>query len=214
VLTRALLIANIGVFVWTSLFHVADSDRLLIQYGAFYGPAVQSGEWWRAFTAAFLHGGILHIGFNMFALWQVGSIVEQLFGSWRMGLVYFVSLIGSGWAIYHFNYNEVTIGASGAIFGLFGALAAAGLRLGRVGRDLVRGMLGIILINVIIGFMVPNISQAGHLGGLVAGFLMGLAVYRPPRPVVPIAVDAAAGGEPIEAELLPPDEPQQQGHPR
>src|ERR1700722_16125726 len=154
------MIANIAVFAWTYFFHVADSDKLLIQYGAFYGPAVASGEWWRTFTSGFLHGGFLHIGFNMFALWQVGTLVENLFGSPAMALVYFVSMAGSGWAIYHFNYSDVTIGASGAIFGLFGALAAAGLRLGKVGRDLVRGMLGIILINVILGFMVPNISQA------------------------------------------------------
>jgi rhomboid protease GluP len=153
-----------------------------VRYGAFYGPAVANGEWWRAFTAGFLHGGLLHVSFNMFALWQVGTIVEDLFGSVKMTIVYVLSLIGSAWAIYHFNYNEVTIGASGAIFGLFGALVAAGLRLGPVGRTLVRSMLGIVIINVLIGFMVPNISQAGHLGGLAAGFIAGLALYVRPQP--------------------------------
>jgi rhomboid protease GluP len=206
VVTRALLVVNVAVFAWTSYVHMTDSDQLPIKYGAFYGPNVAAGEWWRTFTAAFLHGGLLHIGFNMFALWQVGMLVEQLFGGPKMALMYLLSIIGSGWAIYHFNYLEITIGASGAIFGLFGALAAAGLRLGKLGRDLVRGMLGIIILNVIIGFMVPNISQAGHLGGLVAGFLSGLVLYRPPilRPRT-IAVDAAHEGRSIEAELLPPE---------
>jgi rhomboid protease GluP len=206
VITRLLLVANIAVFVWTWLAHVNDSEALLIKYGAFYGPAVADGQWWRAFTAAFLHGGLLHVSFNMFALWQVGMLVEDLYGSPKMALLYIASMIGSGWAIYHFNYAEVTIGASGAIFGLFGALVAAGLRLGKVGRDLVRGMLGIVLINVIIGFMVPNISQAGHLGGLVAGFIVGVLLYVRPEPRQPIYVNAEHEGNVLEAELLPPEQ--------
>lgn len=205
-ITRLLLVANIAVFVWTWFGHVNDSESLLIKYGAFYGPAVAQGQWWRAFTAAFLHGGLLHVSFNVFALWQVGTLVEDLYGSPKMVLVYVASILGSGWAIYHYNYSDVTIGASGAIFGLFGALVSAGLRLGKVGRDLVRGMLGIVLINVIIGFMVPNISQAGHLGGLVAGFIAGMLLYRRPRPRQPIYVDAEHQGNVLEAELLPPEQ--------
>ncbi|MBV8602038.1 MAG: rhomboid family intramembrane serine protease [Candidatus Eremiobacteraeota bacterium] len=204
-LTRALLVTNIAVFVWTTLNHVTDSNQLLINAGAFYGPAVDQGQWWRAITCGFLHGGLLHISFNMFALWQVGTVVEDLYGMPKMAVLYFGSLLGSAGAIYHYNYADVTIGASGAIFGLFGALAAAGLRLGRVGQQLVRSMLGIVLINVLIGFMVPNISQAGHIGGLVAGFVIGLLVYVRPEPRRPIYVDAQHQGNVIEAELLPPE---------
>jgi rhomboid protease GluP len=211
VLTRILLVANILVFVWTSTHNATASSSSLIHYGAFYGPAVQNGEWWRTFTAAFVHDGFLHIAFNMFALWQIGTVVEQLFGTPKMGLIYFVSMIGSGWAIYEFNYSEITIGASGAIFGLFGALVAAGLRLGKYGQQLVRNMLGLVIINVLLGFMIPNISQAGHLGGLVAGFLLGIMLYRVPHHLRrPMPVQVQSQGAPVEAELLPPQQPPHQ----
>ena len=204
-LTRLLIGANILVFVWTTSHNATASTDRLIQYGAFYGPLVQQGQWWRAFTCAFIHDGFLHIAFNMFALWQIGTVVEQLFGTPAMGFMYVASIVGSGWAIYHFNFLEPTIGASGAIFGLFGALVAAGLRLGKYGQQLVRNMLGIVLINVLLGFMIPNISQAGHLGGLVAGFLLGIILYRvPPHLRRPLAVQVQSKGDPVEAELLPP----------
>lgn len=181
-----------------------------MQFGAFYGPAVQDGEWWRAITGAFIHDGFLHIGFNMFALWQIGTLVEQLFGSPKMTILYFGSMFGSAWTIYAFNFNEVTIGASGAIFGLFGALIAAGLRLGSVGWRLVQSMLGIVLINVLIGLTIPNISMAGHLGGLVSGFLLGIPLFVvPPRLRKPIPVDVQSQGAAVDAELLPPSEQHQ-----
>jgi len=207
VLTRLLLIANILVFVWTSIHDATASTSRLVQFGAFYGPAVDNGEWWRAFTTAFLHENIWHIGFNMFALWQIGRLVEQLFGSVKMAVVYVASMIGSAWAIYHFNYDVVTVGASGAIFGLFGALIAAGLKLGKAGMQLVQSMLGVVLINLIFGFTVPNISQAGHVGGLISGFIVGFLIYFPPvRLRRPMSVDVQAQGTPVEAELLPPRE--------
>ncbi|HEY1729550.1 MAG TPA: rhomboid family intramembrane serine protease [Candidatus Baltobacteraceae bacterium] len=210
-LTRILIVTNILVFVWTYTHNATASSSSLVHYGAFYGPAVQNGEWWRAFTAAFVHDGFLHIAFNMFALWQIGTVVEQLFGTPKMALLYVLSIIGSGWAIYEFNYSEITIGASGAIFGLFGALVAAGLRLGKPGRQLVQNMIGLVLINVLLGFMIPNISQAGHLGGLVAGFLLGMLLYRVPEHLRrPMTVHVQSQGAPIEAELLPP--PQQPPH--
>jgi rhomboid protease GluP len=211
VLTRLLLLANILVFAWTSLHNATASSSSLIHYGAFYGPAVQDGEWWRAFTSAFVHDGFLHIAFNMFALWQIGTIVEQLFGTPKMAVIYVASILGSGWAIYEFNYTEITIGASGAIFGLFGALVAAGLRLGKYGQQLVRSMLGLVIINVLLGFMIPNISQAGHLGGLVAGFILGVVLYRVPVHLRrPTAVQVQSQGAPVEAELLPPQQPPHQ----
>jgi rhomboid protease GluP len=195
---------NVLVFAWTSLNDATASTARLIRFGAFYGPAVEQGQWWRAFSSAFLHDGLLHITFNMIALWWIGRLVEPLFGSFKMTVIYVLSIMGSAAAIYHFNYFEPTIGASGAIFGLFGALAAAGLRLGRVGRELVRSTIGIVLINVLIGFVVPNISQAGHLGGLVAGVLAGMVSFVPPRPRRPTYVDVRHDGGAVEAELLPP----------
>ncbi len=154
-----------------------------------YGPLERAGEWWRIVSGAFLHGGLMHIAFNMFALWQVGTGCELLFRPLRMFAVYAIALVGSGLAIYCFSYDQVTVGASGAIFGLFGALAAGGLRIGPSQRALVQQLFGIIVINLILGFLLPNISNAGHIGGLVTGFIAGFVLFPQPHAIVSGAED-------------------------
>jgi rhomboid protease GluP len=99
-----------------------------------------------------------------------------------MAVIYALSALGSGLAITYFTPNDYTIGASGAIFGLFGALAVAGVRMGERGREIMKQTIGIIVINLVIGFTLPNISNAGHIGGLVFGTLSGLALFRLPKP--------------------------------
>jgi membrane associated rhomboid family serine protease len=168
---------------------------------------VRQGEWWRIVTGAFLHGGLLHIALNMFALYQVGRFVEAVTGPVRMLAIYLVAMVGSGVAVTLLQPEAPTVGASGAIFGLFGALVAIGLRLGRPGRALIAQTLPIIVINLVFGFSVANISNAGHIGGLLAGFVAGFALFMMrPRAPEPIVVDAATGEE-SEAELLPPQGP-------
>jgi rhomboid protease GluP len=172
-----------------------------------WGPAERAGEWWRIITGAFLHGGLTHVAFNMFALYQVGRMCEWLFGPARMAFVYTISMVGSGIAVYLFSYYDVTVGASGAIFGVFGALAAAGLRLGAPGRDLVRQTVGVIVINLLLGFLLPNISNAGHIGGLVSGFVAGFLVMPRIRlAAAPAAVAEAAPGDETIVQT-PEDEP-------
>jgi rhomboid protease GluP len=145
-------------------------------------------------TAAFLHAGWLHILTNMFALYQVGTFVELLYGKARMAVIYVLAIIGSGIAVVWFSFDAPTVGASGAIFGLFGALAAGGLRLGKTGRDLVQQSAGIIVLNLILGFTVFRfVSNAAHIGGLIAGFVVGLALFRMPRHLV-----AARAAAPVE----------------
>jgi rhomboid protease GluP len=214
-LTNLLIGANVAAYLWLILTGNPDSTSSLIRHGAFYGPLVADGEYYRLVTYAFLHGGLMHIGFNMFALYQVGSYVEALLGSARMALVYIISLLGAAVAIYVFSFDSVTVGASGAIFGLFGALVAVGLRLGKRGRALISQTLPIILLNLAIGFAVPNISSAGHLGGLISGFVAGLVLLMiPRRPAMfepaPVAAEAPrpveeAGG-PEDDELREPAE--------
>ena len=116
----------------------------------------------------------------MIALYQVGNIVEQLYGKVRFSLLYLVSIIGSGLAVLAFNYAVPTLGASGAIFGLFGALVAVGLRLGKRGRGLIGQVLPIILINLVFTYTVPGISAAAHVGGLLTGFIAGLLLFMVP----------------------------------
>ncbi len=167
---------------------------------------VLQGQWWRIVTGAFLHGGWLHVGLNMFALYQVGTFVEYVIGPARMLSIYLIAMLGSGLAVTLFQPGVPTVGASGAIFGLFGALVAIGLRMGARGRALIGQTLPIIIINLIFGFSVPNISNAGHIGGLISGFFAGFVLFMMERAASgPVVVDASTG-ETAEAEYLPPEE--------
>jgi membrane associated rhomboid family serine protease len=145
-------------------------------------------------TGAFLHGGLIHIGVNMLSLWFLGRFIEYALGSWRMLLVYMASLVVSGLGVVYFsNSMTPTLGASGAIFGLFGALFAIGFKLGKPGMDLVRSNIGILVLNLIITFTVPGISWQAHLAGLLAGFVLTYAIYYPPRRVAPVVVESSTG---------------------
>jgi membrane associated rhomboid family serine protease len=143
--------------------------------GALYGPAVADGDWWRLFTAAFLHYGPIHLAFNMLALWFFGAAVETAIGRGRYLLVYMVSgLAGSAGALV-FSPNSVTVGASGAIFGILGAALVLERQRNYV---LGGGAIGIIVLNLVFTFAIPGISIGGHLGGLVGGALCMLALSR------------------------------------
>jgi membrane associated rhomboid family serine protease len=175
--TRALMVApalialNAGAYVWAAT--TRNGERKL----AVNATAVHNGEWWRLITSGFLHFNILHIAMNMFALYQLGLLLEPALGRLRFGSLYFASLLaGSAGAIIaspHVN----TGGASGAIFGLLGA-AIVGLH--RRGINVWKTGLGpILLINLFITFTIPGISIGGHLGGLVAGGIVGGVMLRP-----------------------------------
>jgi membrane associated rhomboid family serine protease len=172
--------------------------------GVLNGPAVRSGQWYRIVTGAFMHEGFAHIAINMFSLYQLGSFIETMLGGWRMLLVYAISLVGSGLAVVYFSPNDYTVGASGAIFGLFGALFAIGVRMGKPGRALISQTLPILVLNLVFTFAVPFISKSAHIGGLVSGFAAGLAIYAMRRRPVAATVTDAVTGESTEAELLPP----------
>ena len=129
-------------------------------------PAVANGDWWRLITATFLHGSLLHLGFNMLALWILGAQVENYLGSKKFLLLYFVSAIGGSLASFYFSPPATfSIGASGAIFGLMGAYIVIGKKL----RADVSQIMVLLLINVVLGFTVSGIDWRAHLGGLVAG---------------------------------------------
>lgn len=180
--------------MYTGALH---SDAALIHDGVLIPALVtQQHQWWRIITAAFLHAGIWHIGLNMLSLYWLGRFIEVVLRPFRMGLVYFVSLIVSGLTIVYFSPPDAaTLGASGAIFGLFGALFAIGLKLGERGSDLVRSNIGILVINLLWTFMVPGISWQAHVGGLISGFVLTYLIFYPPRPVMTRVVDAGSGAE-------------------
>jgi membrane associated rhomboid family serine protease len=145
---------------------------------------VADGEYWRLWTVTLLHGSFLHLAFNMYALYLVGPIAERWYGSLRFLLFYLACAAAGSVASFVFGGDVPSVGASGAIFGLFGLLLASGRvhhPVDRQSRALV-GQLGmLILINIVFGFAVPGIDNAAHIGGLIAGFVIGVLV--PPHGV-------------------------------
>jgi membrane associated rhomboid family serine protease len=157
------------------------------------GKAVADGEWYRLLTGGFLHAGLFHIGLNMFALFILGRLLEPAIGTPRFIALYFASLFaGSFGAIALTSPNEVTVGASGAIFGLFAAafVIARGRGLNQLASEL--GI--ILLLNLGFTFAVPGISIGGHLGGIVGGFICALFIIGGER--------GNLGPNPMAAEIL------------
>lgn len=151
----------------------------LIQYGAKFNPLILQGEWWRFFIPIILHIGFLHLLMNTFALYYLGLLVEKLYGSFRFLLIYIFAGFAGSLASFLFS-PSVSAGASGAIFGCFGAL----LYFGKVHphlffRTIGVNVLTVIAINLAFGFVVPNIDNAGHIGGLIGGFSAASIVHLP-----------------------------------
>ena len=155
------------------------SSRAVGNFGL-YGVAVAEGEWYRLVTGGFLHASLTHIGFNMFALFFLGRMLEPSIGTLRFVFLYAAALFGGAFgALLLSGPDTFTIGASGGIFGLFGA--AFVIARGR-GVDAVAGTIGVILlINLALSFSTPRISLGGHLGGLVAGVLCALVIIAGDR---------------------------------
>lgn len=148
--------------------------------GVLRGFEVSDGEWWRVITSAFLHGPIFHIGFNMYALWILGNPLLEGLGKLRFLLIYLAGLLGGSFAVLGFDYSTSTIGASGAVLGLAGALAAV---LWARGISITQTSLGFLLVaNLALPLLVGRISFWGHLGGIAAGFTAGwLLSWLPER---------------------------------
>lgn len=171
-LVLALMVAS-GVAV------MGPTGEEAVAWGANYGPLTLRGEWWRLITACFVHGGIIHLGFNMYVLWDLGRVTERVYGSLGFALLYLVAGIGGSFASVVLSPTTPSVGASGAVFGVAGAFFAFLLRNRRridphISAHLRRSLVTFVLINLALGFTVPGIDQAAHVGGLVTGFLGGL----------------------------------------
>ncbi len=139
---------------------------------------VSDGAWWQLMTSAFTHVEVLHIGFNMLALFFLGPMLENVLGRWRFLAVYLVSALSGSAAVMLFaNPHSQTLGASGAIFGLMGALAVMALKV----RGQVQSVFTWIALNLVFTFTVSGISWQGHIGGLVGGVIIGTAMVYAPR---------------------------------
>lgn len=179
-LTYILLLANATMFGLATLMGGSENPQVLLRFGAQFGPLIAAGEYWRLFTAMFMHSGLMHIALNGFGLFIFGSMVEQSFGHIRFILIYILAGLAGGVSSYIFNPVSIGVGASGAIFGVIGALAAYFVvqreTFGQAARNNLAGIGLLVAINIAIGLSTPGIDNWAHTGGLVAGFLLGLAL--------------------------------------
>jgi len=169
--TNLLIAVQILAFLFLELMGGSTDPSVLVRFGAKYNPLILEGEWWRFFTPIFLHIGFFHLIMNTFALYYLGNDVERIFGRFRFLVIYFFA--GFTGSLLSFIANDsISAGASGAIFGCFGALLYFSLSDRRAFFSTIGvNILMLIGINLLIGFTAENIDNAGHIGGLIGGFL-------------------------------------------
>ena len=156
------------------------TQDFITNMGRLYGPFVQNGEYWRIITSGFLHGSIIHIAFNMYLLFMMGPELESNLGSRRFFLMYFGALLGGSLAVLSFGFSQPTLGASGAVLGLAGAMFVVLWGRGISVKD--SPVFGLVVINLLLPLLIPGISFWGHFGGVVAGGLMAfLMVWLPEK---------------------------------
>jgi rhomboid protease GluP len=173
------LFINISIFLITLLPGIGDIVKIS---GMGINYLIADGDWWRFVTPMFLHGGFMHILFNMFCLFVFGPELEKLTGKMRFTTLYMLSGIFANVATYFFqDLSYAHLGASGAIFGIFGAFGALVYYTKRSMPQLRQIILPIIVISVIMTFVGPNINATAHIAGLVVGFLIGLSYFNPKR---------------------------------
>jgi membrane associated rhomboid family serine protease len=162
---------------------------------ALFGPAVEAGDWWRLVTSGFMHAGVIHILFNMYILYWLGTMLEPVLGHVRFAALYFASLLCGSFGVLLLSPDSVTVGASGAVFGLMGA--AFVLQRLRGVDPMASGIGPIILLNLAITFIIPGISIGGHLGGLIGGaataYVMDQLAQRRRGDVLPVLACVAVG---------------------
>lgn len=191
-IATVLIAINVVVYVVT-VIQARSTDQLdaspVFFHGALIPVQVGQGEYWRVISSGFLHLGIIHIAANMISLYFLGPPLERLIGRWRFAVVYLVSLLGGSAAVMLFSGTlSMTVGASGAIFGLMGALVVTFKRM----RYDLRQLAFILALNLFVTFQFSGISWQGHVGGLIAGALIGAAMVLPkPAKRLQIQIGAA-----------------------
>ena len=198
--SRSLMVVLLAAFVVEIVYGVVRYDvwmtfngtamPVLIDLGAKVNLLIATGEYWRLFTATLLHGGILHLLFNIYALFALGPLLEAYVGPIRFLAIYMMGGLFGSLASYAFS-PSVSVGASGAIFGIIGATTVYFFRyrgnFGAQARSILQNMVFIIVINLVFGLSAGNIDNWGHMGGLVGGALTALGLlprYRQPARVI------------------------------
>jgi rhomboid protease GluP len=193
--TTTLVVINLAVFVWmiaTSGAIMGFNGLELVHAGGNFGPYTLSGEYWRLVTTGFVHGNLLHLAFNVWCLWSLGQLSEKLFGSWITGAVYVLTGVGGAMLSIFMHPERLEIGASGAIFGIAGAVLS-GVKFGNVSlsawqkRSITSSLIFFAGFNLVIG-IAPGIDNWCHIGGFVTGLIFG----------VPLATANASGKKTFE----------------
>ena len=187
VVTQAIFGINVAVFIAMAFAGVSmldnPSGQDLVHWGANFGPFTVSGQWWRLLTCVFVHGGLLHIAFNMWCLWDLGRLAESVYGHWTFATVYLICGLAASLASVIWNPVILSVGASGAIFGIAGALIAS-FYLGEFSlpRAAMTGMLRSVVVfvgyNLFFGAVVARTDNAAHIGGLLMGLLLGALIAK------------------------------------
>ncbi|RPF55627.1 rhomboid family intramembrane serine protease [Aquisalibacillus elongatus] len=178
-LTFLLIFINLVIFSLLELNGGSTNVRNLIDWGAKFNPKIVEGEWWRIISSMFLHIGPFHLFMNMIALYYLGDLTEKIYGTKRFFMIYFLAGIFGSVASFATN-DSVSAGASGAIFGLFGALLFFGIHY----KDIFFKTMGLNLIivigiNIVFGLTVPQIDNGAHIGGLIGGLMASQIVHLP-----------------------------------
>ena len=177
-ITFVLIALNIIMYIISailskSLWNIDIYTSIIL--GAKYGPLIDSGEWWRLITCMFLHGGFLHIIFNMYSLYIVGSQIEPVFSKAKYIILYFITGLASSMLSYLMLPNTVSVGASGAIFGLLGTLLVLVIKnRDKMSKNAITNLVTVIGLNLFIGATNPGIDNYAHIGGLGMGIILGI----------------------------------------
>jgi len=178
--TIVLLCLNFLFWMIAEIIGSTNDANTLIDFGALFGPLIAAGEFWRLVSSLFLHVGLLHLLFNSFALFIFGPIIENLFGKFRFIIIYLFSGVSGSLISLYFNPLVVAAGASGAIFGLLGALAAFFLLkrnvLGVFAQKNFIAVIILVAFNMFFGFLIPGVDNFAHLGGFISGLIIALVL--------------------------------------
>lgn len=174
--TKRLVILMSAIYVLQLLSQTLIATNWAVFMFGLHPPAVANGEWWRLITAIFMHGSLIHLGFNMLALWILGTQIESFIGSKKFLILYLMSALGGSLVSFYLSPSATfSIGASGAVFGLMGAFVVIGKK---VNAD-VSQILVLLFINLVLGFTLSGIDWRAHLGGLITGVIMTKLLLSP-----------------------------------
>ena len=182
--TLALVLINIVIYAVLEALGDTENSRFMVEHGAMATSLVLAGQYWRLFTSMFLHFGFEHLAYNMFSLFFLGDILERIVGPVRFLVIYLLGGLGGSLVSFFMSSRSglyrVSAGASGAIFAVMGAFFYIAIRnRKRFGKDGMQRLLLMVVLMVMQGLVDRGVDQSAHMGGLAAGFLLGMILYHP-----------------------------------